>query len=73
MIQIEKAFELARIRGYDVKRVELALLLWPESNERSRKVNRWKLFKGRTKSVTFDQVHIICEYLHTTPNFLFKL
>lgn len=51
----------------------LAALLWPESNPQTQGVNLSNLIHGRTKSIRFDQVQIICRETKVDANFLFKL
>lgn len=50
---------------------ELSTKLWPNGSEISRKINISRLIRGKQKSVTFEQIEIICETLKVTPNYLF--
>lgn len=68
MIDIKSALEKSNKTSQG-----LASLLWPESNQRAQYQNLYLLMTGKNKSVTFDQVHVICEYTGVDANFLFKL
>lgn len=55
-----------------VLKKEIGARLWPDSNDSARQVNLSKLLRGATKSISADQVSILCEVLGCTPNDLFE-
>ena len=63
--------ELKR-QGIRKDMIELGRQLWPDSSAESQQVNTHKLFSGKTKRFDFEWIPIICAFLETTPDELFR-
>jgi hypothetical protein len=69
-LRINEAIAQRSSEGKQTSRAELYALLWPKSRPSTQQVNFSNLANGRTKTITVDQILILCKVLECDPNYL---
>lgn len=69
--RIEEAIAIARSEGKKIRKKDLAVKLWPETDsEAARQVNMSNLCGGRVKRIQPEWIDIICEECGCSADFL---
>lgn len=72
MFRIKEALQLAKIKGIELKRSDIANALYPKTKSNKAKlVSLNNIEHGRIKTIRPEWVAIICEKCSCSPNFLF--
>jgi len=71
VLRVNEAIARAQTNGKNVNKKVIAALLWPDSKESTQQVNMTFLSNGRTSSIKFEWITILCRELDCTPNYLF--
>jgi len=72
MLKIKEAIEEFNSKNKEqIKMIDLAKELWPESSIKTQRMNIMRLCSGDTKSVKIDHIEIICDRLLCDANYLF--
>lgn len=69
-LRLKEAIAMHNENKVEIKK-ELSAKLWPNGSEASRAINLSRMITGKQKSITIEQIEIICETLKVTPNYLF--
>lgn len=72
-LKLKEAIARATMLGHTVEKNEIAAALWPDSAEKTQRVNFGNLYRGVTKNVSPEWVIILCEKLKCSSDFLFGL
>ena len=69
-LKVNEAIARQLQEGNKVSKGEISALLWPNSKPGTQQVNFSNLINGRTKTVTVDQILILCKALNCDANYL---
>ena len=74
MLKVEMALAKYNYANPDNRKskMDLARVIWPNSPETSQRVLLSKLFNGKNKKISVEEVNAICNELNCDPNFLFN-
>lgn len=70
-LRLNEAIALSVVNGKNIKKMDLAAKLWPNSVPVTQKVNMRLLARGVTKRIEPEWIKIICDETGCDPNFLF--
>jgi len=72
MLKIKEAIEEFNSKNKEqIKMIDLAKELWPESSIKTQRMNIMRLCSGDTKSIKLEQIQILCDRLKCDANYLF--
>lgn len=72
-LRIEEAIARAKRLGKNVKKKDIAAMLWANSLESAQQVNMTKLLKGNTASIRPEWVITICRMCDCSADYLFGI
>jgi len=72
VLKIKEAIEMRNSKYEEqIKMIDLAKELWPESSIKTQRMNIMRLCSGETRSIKIDHISMLCDRLICDANYLF--